>query len=46
LATDKFVRRFNLLEDELRKRRKKLGDVNLAELDAIWNQVKTENVQR
>jgi MazG family protein len=45
-ATDKFVRRFNLLEDELRTRGKKLGDVNLAELDAIWNQVKTENVQR
>jgi MazG family protein len=39
-ATDKFVGRFNLLEDELRARGKKLGDVDLAELDAIWNQVK------
>ena len=39
-ATDKFVRRFNLLEDELRKRGKNLGDVDLAELDAIWNDVK------
>lgn len=39
-ATDKFVRRFNLLEDELRKRGKKLGDVDLPELDAIWNEVK------
>jgi len=39
-ATDKFVRRFNLLEDELRACGKKLGDVNLAELDAIWNRVK------
>jgi MazG family protein len=45
-ATNKFVRRFNLLEDELRARGKKLGDVDLAELDAIWNKVKTENVQR
>ena len=39
-ATDKFVGRFNLLEDELRARGKKLGDVDLAELDAIWNAIK------
>ena len=39
-ATDKFVGRFNLLEDELTARGKKLGDVDLAELDAIWNEVK------
>jgi len=41
-ATDKFVGRFNLLEDELRARGKKLGDVDLAELDAIWNEIKRE----
>jgi MazG family protein len=45
-ATNKFVRRFNLLEDELRARGKKLGEVDLAELDAIWNKVKAENAQR
>src|SRR5437763_1058485 len=39
-ATNKFVGRFNLLEDELLSRGKKLGDVDLAELDQIWNQVK------
>ena len=39
-ATDKFVRRFNLLEDELRAGGKKLGNVDLAELDAIWNEIK------
>src|SRR6266446_6682013 len=39
-ATDKFVRRFNLLEDELRARGRKLGDADLAELDAIWNEIK------
>jgi MazG family protein len=44
-ATDKFVRRFNLLEDELRARGKKLGDVDLAELDAIWNEIKKGNAQ-
>ncbi|HYR22578.1 MAG TPA: nucleoside triphosphate pyrophosphohydrolase [Chthoniobacterales bacterium] len=46
-ATDKFVSRFNLLEDELRARGKKLGDVDLAELDEIWNEIKqqTPNAQ-
>jgi MazG family protein len=46
-ATDKFVRRFNLLEDELRNRGKKLGNVDLTEMDEIWNQIKkTPNAQR
>jgi MazG family protein len=45
-ATNKFVSRFNLLEDELRARGKKLGDVDLEELDAIWDRIKTENAQR
>jgi MazG family protein len=45
-ATDKFVARFNRLEDELRTQGKKLGDVDLAELDAIWDRIKTENAQR
>src|SRR5207302_7829467 len=39
-ATDKFVARFNRLEDELRARGKRLGDVDLAGLDEIWNEVK------
>ncbi len=39
-ATDKFVARFNHLEDELQARGKRLGDVDLAELDAIWNELK------
>jgi MazG family protein len=39
-ATDKFVTRFNQLEDELKARGKKLGDVDLAEMDDIWNRIK------
>jgi MazG family protein len=39
-ATDKFVARFNRLEDELQVEGKRLGDVDLAELDAIWNRIK------
>jgi uncharacterized protein YabN with tetrapyrrole methylase and pyrophosphatase domain len=44
-ATDKFVARFNRLEDELKTRGRKLGDVELAELDAIWDKIKNEGVQ-
>ncbi len=36
-ATDKFVRRFNAMEDELRAQGKSLGEVGLIELDEIWN---------
>lgn len=39
-ATDKFVARFNTVEDELRRLGKKLGEVGLEELDEIWNAVK------
>jgi MazG family protein len=39
-ATDKFVARFNRVEDELRAHGRKLGDADLEELDAIWNKVK------
>jgi len=45
-ATDKFVRRFNLLEDELKARGKKLGDVGLLEMDEIWNQIKMRKLER
>jgi MazG family protein len=44
-ATDKFVARFNRLEDELRTRGRKLGEVELAEMDAIWDKIKNEGVQ-
>lgn len=40
-ATDKFVARFNLVEKELKAQGKKLGEANLAELDEIWNRVKS-----
>jgi MazG family protein len=39
-ATDKFVARFNQLEDELQAQGKGLGDADLAELDEIWNKIK------
>ena len=45
-ATDKFVARFNRLEDELKTRGRKLGHVELAEMDAIWNAIKNDEGQR
>jgi MazG family protein len=43
-ATDKFVSRFSRVEDELRARGQKLGDVGLEELDEIWNSVKARRI--
>jgi MazG family protein len=45
-ATDKFVARFNRLEDELQARGKRFGDADLAELDEIWNEVKMTKQER
>jgi MazG family protein len=39
-ATNKFVARFNRVEDELVRQGKRLGEVGLEELDAIWNTIK------
>jgi MazG family protein len=39
-ATNKFIARFDRLEEELKARGKELGDVGLEELDAIWDQIK------
>jgi MazG family protein len=39
-ATNKFIARFNRLEDKLQSRGKRLGDADLAELDEIWNEIK------
>lgn len=41
-ATAKFTRRFQKLETILRERGQKLGDLPLAPLDAIWDEIKAE----
>src|SRR5438067_4368346 len=41
-ATDKFVARFNEMEDRLRTRGGKLGKAGLEELDAIWEEIKKD----
>ena len=39
-ATGKFIDRFHAMELELKKQGRKLGEVDLAEMDAIWNWLK------
>lgn len=39
-ANDKFVKRFNYMEDELASTGKNIADATLQEMDALWNQAK------
>jgi len=41
-ANRKFIRRFRRLEDEVRRSSRKLGKMSLAEMDAIWDGIKTK----
>jgi MazG family protein len=41
-ATNKFTHRFDRLETELEKKGTKLGHADLAQMDTIWNRLKTE----
>ncbi len=39
-TNQKFIRRFNYIEQEAKKQNKNLKDMTLAEMDAFWNQAK------
>src|SRR5438067_1912304 len=45
-ATDKFIARFNEMEDRLHTRGGKLGDASLEELDTIWEEIKKDRGDR
>ncbi len=42
-TTEKFIRRFHHIEDELRRKGKSPEEVTLDELDDLWNEVKRRN---
>ncbi|PYJ13141.1 MAG: nucleoside triphosphate pyrophosphohydrolase [Verrucomicrobia bacterium] len=44
-GTDKFVTRFNQLEDEVKARGMELGDLGLSEMDEIWNRIKNDEAR-
>jgi uncharacterized protein YabN with tetrapyrrole methylase and pyrophosphatase domain len=39
-TSNKFVRRFNYIEERLRKEQKDIYATTLAEMDALWNEAK------
>jgi MazG family protein len=41
-ASNKFVRRFHAMEERLIEGGKKLGELSLAEMDAVWDEVKSK----
>lgn len=45
-ANNKFIRRFNKLEDKVKSENKDIRQTNLTELDAYWNEVKAEEKNR
>ena len=40
-TNQKFIRRFNYIEEKAKGQGKKLSDMTLAEMDALWNEAKT-----
>lgn len=46
LTNQKFIRRFNYLEEHTIKQGKNLKDMTLEEMDAIWNEAKKEENSR
>ena len=40
LTNKKFIRRFTQMEEEVTKSGKNLADMNLHEMDSIWNSIK------
>lgn len=46
LTNQKFIRRFNYLEEHTIKQGKNLKDMTLEEMDAIWNEAKRKKNSR
>ena len=44
LTNQKFIRRFNYLEEHTIKEGKNLKDMSLEEMDAIWNEAKKKGL--
>ena len=43
LTNKKFIKRFTLMEESVQEKGMKLSDMTLAEMDAIWNEIKKQN---
>jgi XTP/dITP diphosphohydrolase len=45
LTNKKFIKRFTQMETEVQKKGENLGNMTLAEMDAIWNEIKKQKPQ-
>lgn len=43
LTNKKFIKRFTLMEETVQKKGAKLSEMSLAEMDAIWNEIKKQS---
>lgn len=45
LTNQKFMKRFTLMEQEVEKKGKHLNEMTLEEMDAVWNEIKKQNIE-
>ena len=45
LTNKKFIKRFTLMEESVQKQGLKLSEMTLPQMDAIWNEIKKQNIQ-
>jgi MazG family protein len=45
LTNQKFMKRFTLMEKEIEKTGKHLNEMTLEEMDAVWNEIKKQNIE-
>ena len=45
LTNQKFMKHFTLMEQEVEKKGKHLNEMTLEEMDAVWNEIKKQNIE-
>jgi MazG family protein len=45
LTNKKFIKRFSLMEEAVQKKGMNLSEMTLPEMDAVWNEIKKQNIQ-
>lgn len=45
LTNKKFIKRFRLMEESVQKKGLKLNEMTLPQMDAIWNEIKKQNIE-
>jgi XTP/dITP diphosphohydrolase len=45
LTNQKFMKRFTMMEQQVEKNGKHLNEMTLEEMDAVWNEIKKQNIE-